>query len=433
MLTGYFKQPPLLASMNKIRICFFVSIISLHVAGNPYSNAYSILSHQALIDQSWEKSIKPLLKLKYPGSTEDELKVARAYAYGGAIAPDMGYFPFGSVFFTDLVHYVRSGDFVNALLDEADSLNEYAFAIGFLCHYNADQYGHHLAINRCVALTYPKMEKKYGDLVTYAENHISHRRIEFSFDVLQTARGKYATQAYHNFIGFQVSRPILERAFMRTYGLDLNTVFADLPLAIESFRLSVKNLFPLLTRAAWVNKRSEISKLNPALRSQDFRYHMRKTDYDHEFGKSGKKPGIFANLLALIIRVSPKIGPLRVFKFKEPGLAGEKLFVQSFDTALFHFTTTIKLLGSENVNLTNIDYDTGNLTRAGEYPLTDKNYGILILKLRNKNFVHLNEELKQNILDFYGNDTSLIIVYKNSRKKKQINEALDEIKLAKAN
>ena len=398
MLTGYFKQPPLLASMNKIRICFFVSIISLHVAGNPYSNAYSILSHQALIDQSWEKSIKPLLKLKYPASTEEELKKARAYAYGGAIAPDMGYFPFGNVFYTDLVHYVRSGDFVNALLDEADSLNEYAFALGFLCHYNADRYGHFLAINRCVALTYPKMERKYGDVVTYAEDHISHKRIEFSFDVLQTAKGSYASQAYHNFIGFQVSRPVLERAFLTTYGLDLNRVFADLSLAIESFRLSVKNLF-----------------------------------HDQEFGKTGKKPGIFANFLALVIRISPKIGPLRVFKFKEPGPAGEKLFVQSFDTALFHYSATVKLLGSEKINLNNVDYDTGNLTRPGEYPLTDKNYGILIRKLRKNNFEHLNEDLKQNILDFYRDNTTLSIVYKNSRKKKKVKEALVEIKVAKAN
>ncbi len=420
--------------MNKIRIYTFVLIICLGVAGNPSSLfAYSILSHQALIDQSWEKSIKPLLKLKYPASTEEELKKARAYAYGGAIAPDMGYFPFGNVFFTDLVHYVRSGDFVNALLDEADSLNEYAFALGFLCHYNADRYGHFLTINRCVALTYPKMERKYGDVVTYAEDHISHKRIEFSFDVLQTAKGSYASQAYHNFIGFQVSRPVLERAFLTTYGLDLNRVFADLSLAIESFRLSVKNLFPLLTRAAWVNKRSEIAKLNPTISSRDFMYRMRKTDYDQEFGKTGKKPGIFANFLALVIRILPKIGPLRVFKFKEPGPAGEKLFVQSFDTALFHYSATVKLLGSEKINLNNVDYDTGNLTRPDEYPLTDKNYGILLRKLWKNNFEHLNEDLKQNILDFYRDSTTLSIVYKNSRKKKKVKEALVEIKVAKAN
>ena len=420
--------------MTKIRIYSLVLIFGLGIIGSSFSSfAYSLLTHQALIDESWEKSIKPLLKLKYPGSTEDQLKEAHAYAYGGAIAPDMGYFPFGSKFFTDLVHYVRSGDFVNALLDEADSLNEYAFALGFLCHYDADKDGHFLGTNRCVPLTYPKMKKKYGDFVTYAEDPISHRRIEFSFDVLQTARGNYASQAYHDFIGFQVSRPVLERAFLKTYGLDLNDVFSDLSLAIGTFRWSVKSLFPVLTRAAWVNKRSEISKINPTASSRNFRYKMHKSDYYHDFGKKRKKPGIFANFLAVLIRVLPKIGPLKVLKYKEPGPMGEKLFVQSFDTALVHYATTIKVLRSGNINLTNIDFDTGNITRAGEYPLADKSYGVLLVRLQKKNFAHLNKELKQNILDFYSKDSALVIVQKNSEDQKEIIESLQEIKLAKTN
>ncbi len=420
--------------MNKIRIYALALIFGMGILTSSFSTfAYSLLTHQALIDESWEKSIKPLLKLKYPGCTEEQLKAAHAYAYGGAIAPDMGYFPFGSAFFTDLVHYVRSGDFVNALLDEADSLNEYAFALGFLCHYDADKDGHFLGTNRCVPLTYPKMKKKYGDIVTYAEDPISHRRVEFSFDVLQTARGNYASQAYHDFIGFQVSRPVLERAFLKTYGLDLNEVFSDLSLAIGTFRWSVKSLFPVLTRAAWVNKRPEISKTNPTSTSRNFRYKMHKADYYREFGKEHKKPGIFANFLAVIIRILPKIGPFKVLKYKEPGPQGEKLFVQSFDTALVHYAATLKILRSGNINLTNIDFDTGNITRAGEYPLADKSYGVLLEKLQKKNFAHLNREMKQNILDFYSKDSARVIVQKNNEDQKQINEALEEIKLAKTN
>jgi len=420
--------------MDKIRTCALILIIGIGILGTSFSSfAYSLLTHQALIDESWEKSIKPLLKLKYPGSTEEQLKNAHAYAYGGAIAPDMGYFPFGSAFFTDLVHYVRSGDFVNALLDEADSLNEYAFALGFLCHYDADKDGHFLGTNRCVPLTYPKMKKKYGDIVTYAQDPISHRRMEFSFDVLQTARGNYASPAYHDFIGFQVSRPVLERAFLKTYGLDLNDVFGDLSLAIGTFRWSVKSLFPILTRAAWVNKRSEISKINPTASSRQFRYKMHKADYRREFGKEHKKPGIFANFLAVLIRILPKIGPLKVLKYKEPGPQGEKLFVQSFDTALVHFAATINILRKGNINLTNIDFDTGNITRAGEYPLADKNYGILLVRLQKKNFAHLNRELKQNILEFYGSDSATAIVQKNTEDQKEINESLKEIKLARTN
>ena len=68
------------------------------------SNAYSILTHEALIDVNWEKVLLPLLKQKYPGSTDLELKEAHAYAYGGAVVPDMGYFPRGSKLFTNLIH-----------------------------------------------------------------------------------------------------------------------------------------------------------------------------------------------------------------------------------------------------------------------------------------------------------------------------------------
>ena len=245
--------------------------------GSPISSmAYSVLTHEAIIDANWEKSIQPLLKAKYPGATDDQLKQARAYAYGGAVAPDMGYFPFGSLFFTNLVHYVRSGDFVNALLSEATDLNEYAFALGALCHYYADNYGHPLGTNRCVPLVYPKMKEKYGNMVTYGQDHISHIRMEFGFDVLQTARGTYASQAYHDFIGFQVARPVLERAFLKTYGLDINDVFGNLSLAINTFRWSVKNLFPVLTRAAWKTRGSEIAKSKPGTTSRNFIYRMHR-------------------------------------------------------------------------------------------------------------------------------------------------------------
>jgi hypothetical protein len=183
------------------------------------SNAYSILTHEALIDVNWEKVLLPLLKQKYPGSTEKELREAHAYAYGGAVVPDMGYFPRGSKLFTNLIHYVRSGDFVMALLQDAQNLNEYAFALGVLCHYNADKYGHSIGINPGVPMTYPKVEKKFGDTATYGEDPIAHVRMEFSFDVLQTARGNYAPDTYHDFIGFKVARPLLEKSFLGSMAL----------------------------------------------------------------------------------------------------------------------------------------------------------------------------------------------------------------------
>src|ERR1700685_1334516 len=127
-------------------------------------SAYSVLAHEALIDVAWDANIRPLLVKRFPSATHDQLREEHGYDYGGAIIQDMGYYPHGSMFFSDLTHYVRSGDFVLALLRDAKELNEYAFALGALSHYAADNDGHSMGTNRAVPILYPKLEKKYGDI-----------------------------------------------------------------------------------------------------------------------------------------------------------------------------------------------------------------------------------------------------------------------------
>ncbi len=409
----------------------FLLIAAVSFLCSPISSkAYSVLTHEAIVDAIWEKSIQTLLRQKYPGVTEEQLKEAHSYAYGGAIAPDMGYFPFGSRLFTDLVHYVRSGDFVNALLDEAQDVDEYAFALGFLSHYIADKDGHSLGTNLCVPIVYPKMKKKYGSMVTYGEDKVSHRRMEFAFDVLQTASGNYASQAYHDFIGFNVSRSLLERAFRKTYGLEINDVFKNFSLAIETFRWSVMSLFPVLTKAAWVMKKNDILKLQPTATSRSFRYKMSKANYYEEYGKKHRKPGFFTEVLSWVILVSPKIGPLKTLKIKEPGPAAEKLFIQSFDTVLVKCKYSMQTLGSGDIDFANIDFDTGNNTAPGEYKLADINYGNLLLKLRKEKFNLLSASLKQNIIEFYSNPNIKIATKKCHRHSKKITEALEQLKIS---
>jgi hypothetical protein len=395
---------------------------------NQSSSAYSILAHEALIDASWLKSIQPLLKLKYPGATEQQLKEAHAYAYGGSIAPDIGYFPFGKLLFTDLVHYVRSGDFVNALLDDARDINEYAFALGFLCHYMADKYGHSLATNKCVPIVYPEEGKKYGNVVTYEQDHISHKRMEFGFDVLQTVEGDYAAIAYHEFIGFQVSQPLLERAFTEIYGFDINDIFPNLSLSIETLRWSFKRLFPALTRAAWVIKQKEILKRHPTATRRSFTYKRNSKNYFSEFGKKRQKPGIFSDALSLFIRIVPKIGPFRALKFKEPGPVAEKLYIESFDTVMANYAIALKRCGSRTLHLANIDFDTGKPTVPGEYGLADKNYDLLLANINKNDCKLLNDGLKKNVIDFYSTRTVPAGSRKNIRAWAKTMEALQQIK-----
>src|ERR1700683_2937466 len=205
---------------------------------------YFVLTHEAIIDSAWDDAIKPLLLTRFPNSTKEELKTAHSYAYGGCVIQDLGYYPFGSHLFSDLVHYVRTGDFVQALIRESQDLNEYAFALGALAHYAADNQGHRVAVNLAVPMLYPKLRAKYGDTVVYDQNPMAHLRTEFGFDVLEVARGRYAPDAYRDFIGFEVSKPLLDKAFQEPYSVELKSVFSDFDLSVGTYRYSVRKAIP---------------------------------------------------------------------------------------------------------------------------------------------------------------------------------------------
>ncbi len=402
----------------------FLFIILIFTIYRPLSSfSYALLSHEAIIDASWDKSIVPLLKHKYPNITEEELKKAHTYAYRGAIIPDIGYCPMGSMLFSNLVHYVRSGDFITALLEESRNFNEYSFALGVLCHYEADQYGHSLATNKAVAIMFPKLRKKYGSKVPYEKGHDQHARIEFGFDVLQTARGNYKPDSYHNFIGFAVSDTVLERAFFKTYGLHLKNIFRNLPVAIEVFRFAVKTIIPELTKDAWKIKNSFITKLNPLATKKNYLYKSDKINYKKEF----KQPRIQSIFISLIIGVLPKYGPVSKFKPKLPNEECEKLFEQSYDSILYHYNGSIKRLRTRDISYTNIDLDTGQETILGEYKLADKTYYNLLMKLQRAKFKNIDMGLKKNVIDFYRNH-EIISDYRNhSHKGKKILVALKQL------
>ena len=208
-----------------LRFYFLLLAVLLAFTSRPAA-AYAVLTHQANIDSTWERCLVPALERRYPGATPEELLDAKAYAYGGAIIQDMGYYPFGNPLFTNLTHYVRSGDFVRNLIDQARDRNDYAFALGALAHYAADIGGHAEGTNRAMASVYPELAAKFGPVITYQQAPKQHMQLEFAFDVVQLASGKYHTQDYHTNIGFRMSKSVLERAFQKTYGLELGQVIA---------------------------------------------------------------------------------------------------------------------------------------------------------------------------------------------------------------
>jgi hypothetical protein len=366
---------------------------------------YSVLTHEAIIDTAWDANIKPLLLRRFPQATPQDLVGAHAYAYGGCILQDMGYYPFGSRFFSDLVHYVRSGDFVVNLIRESGDLNEYAFALGSLAHYAADTQGHAVAVNRSVPIQYPKLKRKYGSSITYAQNPVAHLRVEFSFDVLQVARGNYAPQSYHDFIGFNVARPVLERAFHDTYSLELKDIFSDLDLALGTYRYTVSAIIPEMTRVAWDLRRDELKKATPGLTRRKFTYNLSKASYRKEWSKTYKAPGIGTRMLAFVIRILPKIGPLKALSFMPPTPQTDRLFEASFDKTLDLYRTLLRDQDLTQLQLANRDFDTGEITRPAEYGLADNAYAKLATKLAERDLATIDPKLRDNVLAFYSDRT----------------------------
>jgi hypothetical protein len=416
--------------MPSVRIRLFPVILSLVLLfiAVPKVNGYSVLTHETIVDTVWDDHLEKLLRRRFPDATAEALRTAHAYAYGGCIVHDMGYYPLGSHFFTDVIHYVRSGDFVEALLRESRDINEYAFALGALAHYAADNNGHRLAINRVVPLLYEKLSRKYGSEVTYADDPSAHIKTEFGFDVVQVAKGRYSSDAYRKFIGFEVAKPLLERAFRATYGLELKDVFENLDLGIGTYRKAVSSTIPKMTRVAWELKKDEIEKDVPGITREKFLYNLSRASYEQEWGKQYTEPGFGTRFLAFIFRIVPKIGPLRVFRFHAPTPEAEKLFMESFNVSVERYRALIAAESSGRTQLANVNMDLGEPATAGKYKLSDETYAKLVDRLAESNFAGVSSELRRDILDFYKGGEVEILAKAKKKKLAKLRQQLEVLK-----
>ncbi len=400
--------------MSPVRSLLAVFLFLVFLFTVPLCPAYSVLSHEEIVDLLWKDQIQPLLKKRFPAATEEDLRKAHAYAYGGCLIQDMGYYPFGNKYFSDLTHYVRSGDFVDNLIQESSDLNEFAFALGALSHYSADNIGHP-TINRVVTIEFPKLKKKYGERATYADNPKAHIRTEFGFDMVQVAKNRYTSDRYHDFIGFEVSEDLLNRAFLKTYGLELKDVFGDPDLAIGTYRRGVSLVIPEMTRVALLARKQSIVKDTPNFNKKKFLYYLSRKNYEKEWGKGYRQPGVGTRILAFFLRLMPKVGPFSALAFKIPTQQTEDMYIKSVNTTVEDYSKRLLDARVQDLRLPNKDFDTGKDTRAGEYPLTDKAYERLLNQLAERKFEHLTPQLQENILEFYS-DLKAPIRTKRSQK-----------------
>jgi len=390
--------------------------------------AYSVLAHEANIDALWDTAIQPLLTKRFPRATPEDIKQARAFAYGGSVIQDLGYYPFGNHFFSNLLHYTRSGDFVEALLRDARDVDEFAFALGALAHYAADNVGHPEAVNRAVALMFPKLRAEHGDVVTYEQSPASHVIVEFSFDVVQAASGAYASEAYHDFVGFEVSKPLLERTFKSVYALEMKDVFLSEDLAIGSYRHAISDTIPAITRIAWRDKREAIQRLKPGMAEQRFVFNLSRRDYERDFGRDYQRPGPLTMVLNLLYRLLPKIGPLRPLKFKAPTPEAEALFLESFKDTRQRYQAALRAVGERRLNLANTNFDTGKPSTHGDYALADETYADLLDRLAERHFADVPPALRQNILAYYAAAPDKISGKKERKRMQKIRLQLSRLK-----
>jgi hypothetical protein len=399
----------------------------------PFCFGYSVLTHQQIIDLAWGQSIRPLLLDRYPNTTPEQLRIAQAYAYGGCEIQDAGYYPFGHQLFSNLTHYIRSGDFVASLIRNARNVNELAFALGALSHYVGDSVGHHDAVNPSTAIVFPKLALQYGHSISYDESPHAHVRTEFAFDIDQLTKEHFAPSAYLQHIGLRVSSGLLERALYETYGLHVRDVLGNKRSAavISSYRHSVRSFLPAFAHAEAIVHRHSFPG---DLETEDYRQLQQKlqsADYNNSWQNTRKKPGFRTHLLAFVVVIIPKIGPASDLAIKIPTQDTLTKYVASVNRTLDVYEDLLAKLQKAprqnpeiTMNLDNRDLDTGYIVQPGGYPLTDKTYAELLTMITARPSQAAPAGLKRDILAYYADPNAPILTKKNAKAWKQLQDRL---------
>ncbi len=415
---------PRQAGLSPVQLLVNFLIVLLIFCGFPQqSHAYSFLTHEDMVDVAWIPSIRPLLLARFPTATAPQLREALAYVYGGATIQDMGYYPFGHQFFSNLTHYVRSGDFVNNLFRDSQTIDEYAFAIGALAHYVGDNDGHRYATNPSTPIEFPELGKKYGPAVTYDQSPHAHVRTEFAYDVEQLGQHWFAPPGYLHAVGFSVPRRLLEQAFSDTYGLSLRSVLGRPFPAIESYRSSLKGILPDVARAEVLIHRNDFPREQDTPAFQQFSTRQKQAGLDNKWKQFRHKSGFKLHFIAFVIRILPKVGAISDLAIRGPNAETNRWYIESMNRSVDDYE---HLLGSQkakpqgSLNLPDRDLDTGNLVRPGGYRLTDKTYAQLLQKLTAQPGQPIFASLRQNILDYYSDPNAPISTKKNARAWKRV-------------
>jgi hypothetical protein len=392
----------LLCSRPLFAALLLLSMLSSPMA-EPDAQAYSLLTHEQLIDLTWQGSIAPLLRSRYPNITEAELKQARAYAYGGCAIQDIGYYPFGDVFFSQLTHYVRTGDFIANLFREARNANEQAFAIGALSHYIGDTVGHSEATNRAVPVEFPRLGMVYGPVVTYAEDKHAHVQTEFAFDINEIAHGRLAPFRYLQQVGLRVPVAQLAAAYYDTYGLGAPfSKSRRREINVRGYRFAVRSFLPRIAYAVTIVNRKHMPPDPQGPEFEKMASEAARVASENDWQGYRRKPGFFTYSLAGVIYILPKFGALKLVAIKGPTAATEEDYVRSVNRSTDALCLALERFGGSEPRLENRDLDTGSVVQPGGYKLTDETYASLLHRLAGDPHAPIPSGIKADVLGYYA-------------------------------
>jgi hypothetical protein len=275
---------------------------------------------------------------------------------------------------------------------------------------------------------YPKLRAKFGKSVTYAQDKTAHLRTEFGFDMVQVAKNRYASEQYHDFIGFKVSKSLLERVFPITYGVELKDVLPRTDLTIGSYRFAISRLIPKMTQVALKTHKKDMMKETPTLARKKFLYRLSRSDYERDWGKDYTKPGFGVQFLAALLRFMPKFGPFKALAFNNPTPEMEELYFKSINTTVDQYRAFLENVRTNSLLPPNRDLDDGVMTKPGEYSLADDAYAVLLAKLSKRKFDLTTKELRNDILRFYSDLSIPIDTKKNKARWQGILTGLDQLK-----
>jgi hypothetical protein len=394
----------------------------------PPAGAYSLQTHEQLIDLIWQGSIVPLLRERYPGISAQELERARSYAYGGAVIQDIGYYPFGDAFVSDLTHYVRTGDFVVHLFRDAKDANQLAFAVGALSHYIGDNIGHSVATNRAVPVEFPKLAAKYGHVVSYAQGERPHVQTEFAFDINEIVHHRFAPVHYLRHVGLNVPTQQLAGAFYETYGLSADFSQARLRrINVGGFRFAVRNFIPRVAYAVTLLHHGRMPADRPGPELQKLEDEVTQIAAENDWDKYRKKAGIGTYTLAGFIYIVPKIGPLKLVAIKGPNTSTEEEYIRSVNLSKDALAAAVERLGRSHQSLANRDLDTGAPVQPGSYRLTDDTYAKLLHRLVADPRHTIPPGLKSDITHYYADPDAPIHTKNNPAQWAQVQSELQTL------